>query len=301
MDRIELEAPAKINWSLDVVGRRADGYHLLATTMQTISLTDLVEVELRPASEGVALVCDRAGIPCDSRNTCHRAAMRFLAHFADGARTGVRIRITKRIPEAAGLAGGSADAAATLFGLARLLPGAVPTLRLLDIAAATGADVPFCLVGGTALCEGVGEIISPLSAWTGLALLLLKPPFGVSTPAAFRNLSLDALLDRPDTPEVCRALSRRDLPALSAAAGNVLWPVALADNPTLADGIDALTATKPGFCRMSGSGPTLFAVYDDVDARDRAAGRPELKRLVDAGWFLQPCETVGHGPREVTA
>lgn len=299
MDRILLEAAAKINWSLDVVGRRPDGYHRLSTVMQALSLSDLVSVELRPAAEGVALSCDRAAIPLDSRNTCHRAATRFLALTGGPSRPGVRIRISKRIPEAAGLAGGSADAAATLFGLARLLPGAVSPARLLDIAAATGADVPFCLVGGTALCEGIGEVISPLPAFDGVPLLLLKPPFGVSTPAVFRALSLDALADRPDTPGMCRALERRDLAGIAAAAGNVLQPVTVASHPALAGALETLAATGPFLCRMSGSGPTLFAAYADEATRDRAAADPAVAALRAAGWFVASCATVATGPREV--
>ena len=299
MDHILLEAPAKINWSLDVIGKRPDGYHLLASVMQTVSLADSVEVALLSAAEGISVVCDRPGIPCDSRNTCFRAASRFLAMGGESSRVGVRIRIGKRIPEAAGLAGGSADAAATLFGLARLLPGAVSLQGLLDIAAATGADVPFCLIGGTALCEGIGEIVSPLPAAEGIPLLLLKPDFGVSTPTAFRALSLDAMQDRPDTPGMCRALSLRDLPAIAEASGNVLQPVALSAYPALAEGIEALSSTGPFLCRMTGSGPTLFAAYADENTRDRAAEGPAVAVLRDAGWFVSSCTTVAHGPREV--
>ncbi len=300
MDRIALEAPAKINWSLDVVGKRPDGYHLLSTVMQAVSLADRVDVELRPAAEGVVLECDREGIPCDVRNTCHRAASRFLAEAAGSVRAGVRIRIAKRIPEAAGLAGGSTDAAATILALARLLPGAVSSARLPGIAVATGADVPFCLFGGTSLCEGIGEILTPLPAFEGVPLLLLKGPFGVSTPAAFRALSLDDLVDRPDTAGVCRAVAARNLAALSAATGNVLWPVALAQHPALADGLSALASTGPLIARMSGSGPTLFAGYADAAERDRAAASPALDALRRTGWFLASCESVAHGPREVT-
>lgn len=301
MDRIVLSAPAKVNWSLDVVGKRPDGYHLLATVMQAVSLSDRVEVELRPAAEGLSLACDAPGIPCDSRNTCHRAAARFLAQAGPALRAGVRVRIGKRIPESAGLAGGSADAAATLVAISRLAPGAVSPADLAEIAVATGADVPFCLFGGTALCEGIGEILTPLPALDGVPLLLLKPPFGVSTPAAFRALSLDALEDRPDTAAVCRAVAARDLAALSAAAGNVLWPVARAQHPALGDALDALGATGPAFRRMSGSGPTLFAAYADADARDRALRAPALEALRASGWFLTACDAVAHGPREEAA
>jgi 4-diphosphocytidyl-2-C-methyl-D-erythritol kinase len=301
VERIALEAPAKINWSLDVVGKRPDGYHLLSTVMQAVSLSDRVEVELRPASEGIVLDCDQPGIPCDVRNTCHRAAARFLSEAAGTVRTGIRIRIVKRIPEAAGLAGGSTDAAATLLALSRLLPGAVSSARLPGIAVATGADVPFCLFGGTALCEGIGEILTPLPAFEGVPLLLLKGPFGISTPAAFRALSLEAIDNRPDTPGVCRAVVARDLDALSAATGNVLWPVALTQHPALAEGLAALSTTGPRLAGMSGSGPTLVAAYGDADARDRAASSPVLAALRANGWFLASCETSGQGPREEKA
>ncbi len=301
MDRIALAAPAKINWSLDVVGKRPDGYHLLATVMQAVSLSDRVDVELRPAAEGLSLACDVPGIPCDARNTCHRAAARFLSLAGPAGRTGVRVRIAKRIPEAAGLAGGSTDAAATLVALARLMPGAVSAADLAEIAVATGADVPFCLFGGTALCEGIGEILTPLPAWEGIPLLLLKPPFGVSTPAAFRALSLDALEDRPDTAAVCRAVAARDLAALDRAAGNVLWPVARDEHPALGAALEALRAAGSAVARLSGSGPTLFAAFADPDARDRAAASSVLDALRGAGWFLAPCATLAHGPQEVDA
>lgn len=302
MRTLTLLAPAKINLSLDVVGRRSDGYHLLRTVMQSVSLCDRVTVREEAPGTGIRLECSDGSLPTDCRNTAYRAAQGFLAAARrDPSRDapGLSIRIGKAIPAEAGLAGGSSDAAAVLTGLSRLYPGEVPLRRIPELAVAVGADVPFCLFGGTALCEGIGEIVTPLPPLTGHPLLLLNPGFGIPTPAAFRTFDDQAEPRHPDTEAVCDAVRRRDLSALARTARNVLEPIALAAHPRLADALDWLMARGAPLVRMSGSGPTLFALFPDTEdglrMREDAAAAAEAEARF-RGFAVLRARTRESGP-----
>ncbi|MDD2534089.1 MAG: 4-(cytidine 5'-diphospho)-2-C-methyl-D-erythritol kinase [Eubacteriales bacterium] len=268
MQTITQNAAAKINLSLDVVGKRPDGYHLLSTVMQSISLSDRVYIEFDKLGNGLILLADQAHIPLDERNTAHRAARRFLD--AAGLSAGVRIFLEKHIPDAAGLAGGSSDAAAVLTGLSKLTGHPLSVAQLHEITTSIGADVPFCYQGGTVLCEGIGEIMTPLVAFEQTPMILIKPDFGISTPWAFSQLNLENLGPRPDYDRLYAAMTTHNLVAMDAATANVLETVALPAYPVLDDLKARLKTLGAGFSRMSGSGPTVFGLFDTVALRDAA-------------------------------
>lgn len=296
MLRLAVRAPAKINLSLDVVGRRADGYHLLSTVMQSLELTDLVTVGLNPANAGICLTCNRRNLPLDNRNTAWKAARLFLD--AIGVTDGVAINLTKNIPAAAGLAGGSADAAAVLYALDRLYPDRITRDALFTLAARVGADVPFCLHGGTVLCEGIGELLTPLPSFAGIPVLLCKPDFGLSTPWVFSHLDLKHLGRRPDQPAVLESLRQADLAALASVTANVLESVSLPAYPVLQILKSELAAAGASLTLMSGSGPTVFGLFSDAAACE--AARKRLASRVPAGTLVLSTRTSASGPGIVT-
>jgi 4-diphosphocytidyl-2-C-methyl-D-erythritol kinase len=296
MQAMTVQVPAKINLSLDVTGRRPDGYHLLSTIMQSISLFDQVYVEIDRQGKGIILLCDRPGIPLDERNTCHRAASLFL----DAARieAGVRIFLQKQIPEAAGLAGGSSDAAGVLYALSELFGHPLKPVQLQALAVQVGADVPFCLRGGTILCEGIGEVLTPLPAFADQLVILVKPGFGLATPWVFKQLDLAHLAPRPRQKEVCDALAHLDLAALAQATANVLESVSIKAHPLLAEIKQALLAAGASLAMMSGSGPTIFGLFASEDLQKSALAR--LPDLLPAGCQIYAARTLAQGPRTAT-
>lgn len=259
MNKVTVLGFAKINLSLDVVGRRADGYHLLSTVMQSVRLSDRITVSVAPDRAGVRLTCGRARIPSDSRNTAWRAAAKFMEKA--GIATGISIDIDKRIPTAAGMAGGSADAAAVLCALDQMYPERMPRQVLFALAATIGADVPFCLQGGTVLCEGIGEILTPLQPWNDVWVLLCKPAFGIRTPWVFSQFKLDQPGRRPDQDKVIEAVQRQDLEALAVNTANVLESVSIPAHPLLQEIKQRLDKAGAVLSLMSGSGPTVFGLF----------------------------------------
>jgi 4-diphosphocytidyl-2-C-methyl-D-erythritol kinase len=302
MRQITVAAPAKINLSLDVTGRRSDGYHLLSTIMQSIDLADRVTVKIDPASASgrhIGLSCSRGGLPLDGRNTAYRAAALYLEIAS--LNLDLQIYIEKTIPASAGLAGGSADAAAVLYALDCLFPGQLDRPALFAAAARIGADVPFCLQGGTALCEGIGEILTPLPPLAGIPVLLAKPGFGLSTPWVFSRLNmqdLDQTGCRPAQDRVLAAVTAKDLPALAGATGNALESVSLPAYPVLRQLKSRLLEAGAAFALMSGSGPTVYGLFADAGRRDAALAAigadPRQENLL-----LVPANTVATGPRAV--
>lgn len=183
MEKVTLLANAKLNLYLDITGRRADGYHLLETVMQSVDLCDAVTVTR--GGEGISVSCTDPNIPSGEGNVCHRAALAFFERA--GARFGANIRIDKRIPSGAGMGGGSADAAAALRGLNALAGGALSEEELLRAALSAGADVPFCLCGGTRVCRGIGELMESAPPITEGCYLVVKPQYSCPTGAAYAS------------------------------------------------------------------------------------------------------------------
>ena len=266
MKEATVETPAKINLSLDVTGKRQDGYHYLEMIMQTISLSDRVTVEKR--GSGLSIQCDFPYVPNDSRNIAWKAAEAFLAEC--GEKGGVRVILEKKIPVAAGLAGGSANAAGVLRAMNRLFGEPFSREKLVDIARKIGADVPFCLQGGTALARGIGDALTYLPDFSGVRVVVVKPPFPVSTPWVYRNLDLNALGERPDTPSLIAAIERKDVPALARGMRNVLESVTVKAHPEIGRIIETFLALGALGSRMSGSGSAVFGLFDDDALAEKA-------------------------------
>jgi 4-diphosphocytidyl-2-C-methyl-D-erythritol kinase len=268
MRTLTVAAPAKINLSLDVTGVREDGYHLLRSVMQSIDLSDYLTISLIDGPAAIKLTSEEKNLPLDSRNTCHRAA----AYWLDlcGSSYSIIIDIEKNIPSEAGLGGGSSDAAAVLRALNSLSGGLLTADELHRAALWTGADVPFCLVGGISLCEGVGEIIEPLPAMPEGHLLLLKPYFGLSTPEVFKQVDKMDKSDLIDHKEIIPAVRQGDWGKLGKLTGNALQQAALALRPDLAEYLEILEETASQMVMMTGSGTCCYAVYDNEAACDAA-------------------------------
>lgn len=283
MRSVTVKAPAKINLVLDVVGRRDDGYHDLKTVFQTVSWYDRVTVNLTDGAD-ITLSCNEA-VPLDERNTAYKAAALFLAHA--NMTCGVRIHIEKHIPMQAGLAGGSADAAGVLAALDVLTDHAVSRAGLLELAAKIGADVPFCLEGGTALGLGTGTQLLPLKAVTDGTFVIVKPPCGVSTPEAYRLVDTADAVEHPSVDDFCRALDADDWRGMTAAVGNS-FEAALALPDCLAIRNRLLQSGADAAC-MSGSGSAVFGWFaDKADALFAAKSFGEPMTV----YVCEPCGGV---------
>ena len=269
-----IKSYAKLNLTLDVLGRRADGYHELATIMQTIDLSDTLCLTAT-SEDSVRVVCSRPELST-SENLAARAAQAVRQRL--GLTRGVVIEIDKRIPVAAGLGGGSSNAAAVLLALQRWWQLPLSTTDLLSMAADLGSDVPFFITGGLALCEGRGERITPLPAsWPASMrwLLLVKPPIGVSTATVFRNLPASDYTDGTHSRAMCEAIQARQ-PLSPEHLHNWLERGVLERYPEVAQArADLLRAGAP-LVRLSGSGPTLFATFSDL------AQAADVQRQLDA-------------------
>lgn len=279
---LKLRVPAKINLWLEVIRKREDGYHDLSTLMLPIGIHDELRVEMR-ASGGISMHCDAEGLPADSGNVAWRAAAAFRE--AIGSTCGIDLVLKKGIPVAAGLGGGSADAAGVLLALNRLHGGLLPMVSLERMASRIGADVPFFLGEGPALATGIGDRLEPVRGVPSYPLVLLKPPVSVSTGWVYQNLkltretsriSIRAVLDRPWQ--------------LTEVLVNDLETVTLSAHPELREAKGWLREIGAVGSLMSGSGPTVFGVFFDREHAREAAG---LARLRWPQWWVQDTEVKG--------
>ncbi|MFL0267168.1 4-(cytidine 5'-diphospho)-2-C-methyl-D-erythritol kinase [Candidatus Clostridium radicumherbarum] len=255
-----IKAYAKINLSLDVIGKREDGYHLLAMLMQTIDLYDIININ--KASKGISLSSNKSYLPNDDRNLCYKAAKLFIEKYE--IKEGIDIYIKKNIPVAAGLAGGSTDAAAVLKAMNDIFEVNVSNEELMELALKIGADVPYCIIGGTALCEGIGEKVKKLNSFKDHILVVIKPPFGVSTKEVYQNLDTSKIYKHPDTKHLINAIEEDDLNYISKNMKNVLENVTLRKHNILKDIKNSMLKYGALGAMMSGSGPTIFAFFEDM-------------------------------------
>jgi 4-diphosphocytidyl-2-C-methyl-D-erythritol kinase len=254
------KAYAKINIALDVVGKREDGYHLLKMIMQKIELYDLIIVNRIP--KDISITCNKEFIPTDDRNLAYKAAALLLEEA--GINGGVSIDIKKNIPTAAGLAGGSSDAAAVLRAIKGLYNIQIDNKRLIDIGLKIGADVPYCLTSGTALCEGIGEIITPLKPLKNQILVLVKPSFGVSTKDVYEGLDISKLNIHPNINGLIKAIEDDDIGFIGKNMRNVLENVTLKRYSVLRSIKSEMINHGAIGSMMSGSGPTIFGFFEDM-------------------------------------
>ena len=263
----EIKAYAKINLGLDIIGQREDGYHLLRMIMQNVGLADRL-VFSRNNTGSIRIRTNLNYLPTGPKNLVYRAVEMVCGEF--GISDGIDIRIEKKIPVAAGLAGGSSDAAAAIIALDSLFELGMDTERMCGIGIRIGADVPYCIIGGTALAEGIGEKLSPLPAMPDCQILLVKPRFGISTKEAYQAYDSRPAATHPDIDAIIDALNRKDLNGICANLGNVLESVSCAEYPELDTIKDRMRELGAVNALMSGSGPTLFGIFDDRDLAQKA-------------------------------
>lgn len=288
------KAYAKVNLGLDIVGLREDGYHLVKMIMQTIDLFDVLTFQ--PAERpGIFLkisekstIPDVADVPTDGRNLIVKAAGRILEK-AGIPEAGVEILLEKHIPMAAGMAGGSTDCAAALRGVAELMELDLGEKELAEIGVSLGADVPYCLMGGTALSEGIGEVLTPLPALPPCGFLIVKPEFGAATKEVYG--AYDRLMPEeirhPDIDGMTEALKQGDLSGVAARLGNVLEPVTVAMHPQIRTIEDLIRRSGVKDTIMTGSGPTVFGILpetikDAEHAAEKSRCISEIKEQLEA-------------------
>ena len=276
MDKIKLKALGKINLGLDVLGRRPNGYHDVRMVMQTVYLYDQILLE-KTDKEGISLETNLFYLPVNENNLAYRAAKMLIDEFA--IKEGVHISLEKHIPVAAGMAGGSSNAAAVLYGMNRLFQLGLTEQELMDRGVQLGADVPYCIMRGTVLAEGIGEKLTPLPAMPKCHVLLAKPPISVSTQKVYEKLDAQKVTKHPDIDGILLGLQTGDLKKITSSMGNVLENVTITEYPQIERIKDVMKEEGALNAMMSGSGPTVFGIYDDKMLARRAAARIREEQL----------------------
>lgn len=266
---ITVLARAKVNLTLDVLEKRPDGYHEVEMVMQSVELHDCLE--FRPADKGISIIVEGSDLLPYADNLVYRAAD--LIRQNGGIRSGVNVRLKKNIPVAAGLGGGSADAAATLKALNDMWKIGLSTAELMSLGEQLGADVPFCLIGGTALARGKGEQLIELPPCPRLGLVLIKPPFSVSTGSVYRAFKFGPMVEKPDNQVMIEAIRKRDITGIAGSLGNALESVTVKMHPEIAGIKEKLMEAGALGALMSGSGPTVFGLAPDLESARSVAAR----------------------------
>lgn len=267
MNIIRLKAYAKINLGLDVVKKREDGYHEVRMIMQTIGLYDKVTLS-RMNNTAISLKTNLHYLPTDENNLVYKAISLIKKEY--NISQGVLVHLEKKIPVAAGMAGGSSDAAAALYGMNRLFQLKIPQKELMELGLRLGADVPYCLLRGTALSEGIGEELTPLPPFPQCFVLIVKPGINVSTKYVYENLNLNSSIIHPDIDGIIASIKKKDLYGACERFGNVLESVTAKNYPAIEEIKSAIKNTGCITTLMSGSGPTVFGLYDDRKKAERA-------------------------------
>jgi 4-diphosphocytidyl-2-C-methyl-D-erythritol kinase len=267
MDEITLKALAKINLGLDVERRREDGYHEVRMVMQTIHLYDVLEIS-KSGGTGIELSTNLSYLPVNENNLICRAGKLLMDEFH--IQDGVKVILHKRIPVAAGMAGGSTDAAAMLYGMNRLFSLGLSRKELMERGVKIGADVPYCIMRGTALAEGIGEKLTALPPMVKCPVLIAKPSISVSTKFVYQNLKLDEQTNHPDIDLLLQDITNQDLGAIAHDMGNVLESVTIPNYPVIAEIKEQMMRSGAVNSMMSGSGPTVFGLFDDIRTAKRA-------------------------------
>lgn len=264
---ISLKALAKINLGLDVVRRREDGYHEVRMIMQTVQLYDRLDIK-RTQEPGIQIQTNLSFLPVNENNLIYKAAKLLMDEFS--ITDGISVKLDKRIPVAAGMAGGSTDAAAMLFGMNRLFSLGLTKRQLMERGVQIGADVPYCIMRGTALAEGIGEALSPLPPMVKCPVLIAKPSISVSTKSVYQNLKLDDTTIHPDIDRLIDDIKAKNLHDIAAHMGNVLETVTIPNYPVIDEIKKHMLSNGAVGAMMSGSGPTVFGLFDDEDTAKKA-------------------------------
>lgn len=275
-NHVERKAYAKINLGLDVLRRRQDGYHEVKMIMQTVDIWDrLTFTEKR--EPGIELLVGGVDLPVGEDNLIYKAVKLILTET--GTDAGVIISLQKNIPIAAGMAGGSTDAAAVFHGLNELFSLSMSMEDMMRLGVKIGADVPYCIMGGTALSEGIGEILTPLPAPPECILVIAKPDINVSTKFVYENLHADRLTEHPDIDGMVEAIRQGSLGGITERMGNVLETVTIGEYPIIDKMKGVMKAEGAANALMSGSGPTVFGIFTNQDCARRAAEQIRVKEL----------------------
>ena len=265
---MRLRAFAKITLGLDILRKREDGYHEVRMIMQTIQMYDVLEMK-KVKKPGISLSVNYPYIPSDERNLVYKAAKLLMDEFQ--VKEGVDIRLEKFIPVAAGMAGGSSDAAAAMVGINHLFKLGLSEKDLMDRAVNIGADVPYCIMRGTALAEGIGEKLTRIAQVPDCYVLIGKPGIGVSTKTAYESLQLDKIQSHPDIDGMIRDIENGNLLAMTDKMGNVFESGIIGKYPVIGEIKDLMEANGALKAMMSGSGPTVFGIFDDREKMEAAA------------------------------
>lgn len=265
---ITVSANAKINLYLDITGKRTDGYHDIKTIMHSVDLKDSVKITLTK-KPGIKIICDKTYFPTDEKNIAYKAAKEFFS--GTGEKSGVIINIKKRIPVGGGLGGSSTDGAAVLSGLNYLFGKPYSESELVKKAALLGADVPFCIKKGAALCEGIGDVLTDLPPIESAFAVILKPNFSLNTKEMYALYDLSEKSPAPDFSLIKTAICKKDIPELSKNLYNSFLPPALSLKPEIGYHLDRILKSGALGASMSGSGSCLFGLYASKKDADKAA------------------------------
>jgi len=258
----------KINLGLDVLGRRENGYHDVRMVMQTLYLYDQIRMQ-KTKEPGIRLSTNLYYLPADENNLAYKAADLLMREFE--IKEGVDIALEKHIPVAAGMAGGSSNAAAVLFGMNRMFSLGLSQKELMDRGVTLGADVPYCVMRGTVLAEGIGEILTPLPAMPKCHVLIAKPPISVSTKLVYEKLDSHEITEHPDIDGILDGLKSKNLKKIASCIGNVLEKVTIEEYPVIEEIKNVMKENGALNAMMSGSGPTVFGIYEEKERAKRAA------------------------------
>ena len=284
MNRIQMKALAKVNLGLDVIRRREDGYHEVKMIMQTIRLYDRIILE--KTQKGISMETNLSFLPVNEQNIAYRAAKMLMDEFH--IQSGLHIKIDKHIPVAAGMAGGSTDGAAVLYGVNKIFKLGLTKRQLMERGVKLGADVPYCIMRGTVLSEGIGEILTPVSSLPDCHILIAKPPVSVSTKHVYENLKLDKIEKHPDIDGMVEALRIEDLHGVTQRMENVLETVTIPEHPEIQQIKELMIKEGALNALMSGSGPTVFGIFDDREKGMRARDLLRKSSLVRHTYLVRP-------------
>ena len=260
MESIRLKARAKINLGLDVLGKREDGYHEVRMIMQTIGIYDRIIINKIPEDE-IRIVSNLSFLPVNENNLIYKAAklLKDKYNFAGG----VEVNLNKFIPVAAGMAGGSTDAASTLFGINKLFDLGLSTKTMMELGVCISADVPYCVMRGTALAEGIGEKLTRLKSVPHMWIVIAKPSINVSTKLVYENLDMGGVSTHPDIDGIISAINEQNIEQIALRMGNVLETVTIPLYPVIQDIKNDMITHGAYNAMMSGSGPTVFGIFPD--------------------------------------
>ena len=260
MDKIFLKARAKINLSLDVLRKRSDGYHDVKMIMQTIDLHDSILIK-KQQELGIKIKCNLSYVPTDNRNIVYKVTEKIINDY--DIKEGVYINLRKNIPVSAGLGGGSTNGAAVLIGLNKLFDLSLSKEELMKIGAEFGADIPYCILGGTALAEGIGEKLTILPSLPEIIILICKPHAHISTEYVYKNLDLKKIISRPDTELLISAIKNKDIGKIAKNMVNVLESVTVEEKPEIRELKNILIKNGALGAMMSGTGTSMFGIFEN--------------------------------------